>query len=535
MTSFNKLVPAALVVALAFAGALAACASLVGVQDGVLEEAGADGTTEAALAETGADVTTDAASEATSDATTARDAAVDSATTPDAPAAEDTGAAEAGLEDSGVGAEATAPDASEAGCAGRVVDPTVGVFVAPGGSTAPNCGLTQEAPCGTIQSGLNTANANGAHNIVYVAAGTYIESITLYANVTVQGGWNESGDGGTWTPACSDAGAPSSGSVTIVAPTTTNVTVTAADLGGTATLSTLTIASKAQGAVQPGESIYGIIATGTSTTVVLDDVMAQIAGGGAGMNGSPGLSMPAATGSCVAGSGADGGLGPVGTGSNGGTFSATGYVAGNGTTGPDAGVPGGNGVAGGNAVCANCAVSACGGTNCSVSTTKTCGENGLSGCGGAGGGAGAGAGGGGSSIVVYVYDATVNCNESILAAGPGGDGGIGGPGGAGGAGSAGSKGTSAGSCPTNGSTGLCTFGCSTSASVFLDGGSAGGAGGTGGAGGQGGGGAGGSSCTYFAGGLSGVFSSSSCTLTYSTPGSGGALGGASGFAQPRCP
>jgi hypothetical protein len=70
MTFFHRVVPAALVVALAFAGALAACASLVGVQDGVLEEAGADGTTEAALAETGADVTPDTASEATSDAKT---------------------------------------------------------------------------------------------------------------------------------------------------------------------------------------------------------------------------------------------------------------------------------------------------------------------------------------------------------------------------------------------------------------------------------------------------------------------------------
>ena len=228
---------------LSLAAGLAACASLVGVQDGVLEhEAGQDGTTEAAAAETGADAQADSST----DATTPGDAALDSTTAPDSAEAIDTGevidaghdaAGDAGdAGDAGTSPEEASTDGStdaplDAGtCQSRVPSTTTGVFVAPGGTDGVHCGDLPAAPCATVQAGLNSA-LNQGRTIVYVAAGAYTESISLYANVTVEGGWSYSG--GAWTPVCPgpDAGTASQ-AVVITAPTSSNVTVSAIDLGG---------------------------------------------------------------------------------------------------------------------------------------------------------------------------------------------------------------------------------------------------------------------------------------------------------------
>jgi hypothetical protein len=538
----------------ALAAWLAACASLVGVQDGVLEvEGGTDATTEASPAEAGVDATPDTTipPEAATDSGAVVDtgSTADSAPSDDAEPTEDSGvvedatveaSAEAGVDaagDTSMAAGDAAIDAAESGtaadaggCETQVPNLITGIFVAPGGTDGINCGTTPAAPCASVQAGLDSAFAQG-HTVVYLAAGNYTESIIVYAGITLQGGWNDSA--GSWTPICSDAGAAEA--VTITAPATSNVTVTANAIGGAATLSTVTLASMPQASVQPGESIYGIIAigtTGASTALVLEDVVVQLANGGAGLGGAAGSMPAAATGTCTAGTGATGAAGPPGLGADGGTFLQTGYVPGDGTT-ATVGSPGSNGVPGGAGVCANGVTAECSGGSCKAKTsTNTCGGTGPSGCAGAGGGPGTGASGGGSSIVLYIWDATVTCSDSTLAAGAGGAGGTGGAGGDGGAGSAGQSGTAAGSCDTT-IGGNCLTGCTTSGAVVLGGGTAGGAGGTGGVGGQGGGGAGGSACVYFTGG-GGTFTPSTSTLTFGAAGAGGAFGGASGVAQPRC-
>lgn len=540
---------------LALAAPVAACASLVGVQDGTLDvDSGQqDGTTEAAPGEAGIDATSDT----TTDTATSPEGAPDSSVAQDSGPAEDTGT----VEDSGSGQdsatvdapedtatpEEAGPDAStDAGldgaadaasdansCATQVPDTTNGVFVAPTGIDATHCGVSPSAPCLTVQAGLDSASSQG-RTIVYVAAGTYTESISLYPHVTLQGGWNDSG--GVWTPICPgpDAGT-ASGAVTIQAPSTSDVTVSATSLGGTATLSTLTVASIPQSQVAPGQSLYGIIATGSNTTLALDDVVAQIASGGPGGGGAAGTMPAGATGTCTPGTGVVGGPGSPGTGSDGGAFSSGGYAAGAGGPGTT-GSPGSNGVTGGMGVCATCVTAACISGSCGAATSaKTCGSSGLSGCGGAGGGLGTGGGGGGSSIVLYVWDAQVSVSGTTLTAGAGGNGGNGGAGADGGTGSAGAKGVPAGSCDTTLS-GNCILGCNAGTPVFLDAGTTGGAGAAGGAGGQGGGGAGGWSCAYYVGGAATVDTSfGGNTFTPGMLGSGGVPGGADGTAKDRCP
>jgi hypothetical protein len=556
----------------ALGAALGACASIVGVKDGILDsDASADGTTEAAFADGSVDAGADGATAdgSATDATVSDSSPGDSAagdstageasaesgpdatTGPDAEDASDAGAgpdgttdagpeasAEAGATDTGLadvldagGASDATTDAADAGgCLSQVVDPTTGVFVVPGGSDAgASCG-SLATPCGGVQLGLDRANSSGAKT-VYVAAGTYDESIGLYAGITLQGGWSESA--GVWTPLCTGSAQTA---VTITAPPTANVTVTATSLGGTATLETLTIASKAEASVQPGESIYGIVATGATTSLVLDDVVVQISAGGQGANGGTGAAGAAATGTCPGGNGSGGAAGGGGTGSTGGSFSSAGYTAGSGASGMT-GAAGSAGVDGGAGTCASCAIPGCSNGNCvAVSTNKMCGANGLSGCGGAGGGPGSPGHGGGSSIALYLWDAQATCSATTLTAGAGGAGGTGGLGGDGGAGSPGQPGTSAGSCGTSvpGSL-LCASGCTaTSNPVALDGGAPGGAGGAGGLGGQGGGGAGGWSCSYYQGGAASLTASAS-SFTFATPGTGGALGGANGTAKEKCP
>jgi hypothetical protein len=201
------------------------------------------------------------------------------------------------------------------------------------------------------------------------------------------------------------------------------------------------------------------------------------------------------------------------------------------------GSPGGNGLDGGSGVCANCVAPGCSGSGCGVaSTTKTCGQDGLSGCGGPGGLPGGGAGGGGSSIVLFAWDAHVTCNGTTLTAGAGGAGGPGGTGGDGGGGSAGAAGTGAGTCGTTVPAGLlCLSGCTTTSNpVTMSGGGAGGAGAAGGTGGTGGGGAGGWSCAYYLGGAA-VMTPSGSSFNHGAMGTGGAPGGANGVQQQKCP
>src|SRR5207302_775635 len=125
-----------------------------------------------------------------------------------------------------------APDA----CALTTVDDNTGVFVSPTGTDASNCGTSRTAPCKTISAAISTTKGVAGRTHVYVAAGQYVEALTILAGITVEGGWHATGT--TWT---FDCGGTAASLVTVQAPPTNNVTVTASAIGGAATLSTMTV------------------------------------------------------------------------------------------------------------------------------------------------------------------------------------------------------------------------------------------------------------------------------------------------------
>ena len=431
------------------------------------------------------------------------------------------------------------------GCAARTADDTVGVFVAKSGSDVNSCG-TRSNPCLTITYAIATAKAATGKTTIYVAAappettdagdggtspGVYAESITLDAPLSSEGGGIVIGV--TWTPVCD---ATTSTSVTIQAVGNTTI---AASFNGAATLRDLGVASKPS--PDPGESLYGITVSGSTTNLTLDQVVVDVAGGGAGVggtNGTPGVNASDA--GCSPSTGAGGAAGAGGAGGAAGTFSSTGYVA---TSGGDGGVGGVGqaGTAGSVGQCMNsCDVIAgsCPNT-CTIGTATTCGGTGLSGCPGGGGSPGSCGTGGGSSVAVYAWDAHVVVFGGRFTTGNGGNGGNGGAGGDGGAPTSGSAGSSA-TCAS-----LTGGGCSNVPSPHctatfqsgtpLNGGSAGGSGGAGGVGGHGGGGSGGDSYGFVQGGDGGVTLNGNPSITHGTGGTGGAVSGANGTAADRWP
>ena len=401
-------------------------------------------------------------------------------------------------------------------------DSTNGVFVSVGGATS-GCGAPT-APCGTIAAALDVvASSGGAKSLVYLADGTYTEAVTLPAGITVEGGWQYTG-GGVWTHQC--VLHPEAGAI-VQAPATSNTTVTA-NYSGSSTLSTLTITSKG-GPAASNESIYGVFASGASTSLFLSDVAIDVIAGGAGTTGGVGATAGSAGASCAPGAGGNAGSGAEGNGASAGTYSASGYsptTGGTGVTGPT----GGNGTAApssgaGAPTCVDgvfCSPSGMPGI-CIESNPQSCGGVGTSGCGGLGSTGGNGGTGGGSSIGVFLWDsAAVTVAGSAIATGNGGNGGNGGAGGAIGSGTAGAAGAAGNPVSSSCVTATCT---PSTAKITGTAGAAGGTGGKGGQGGQGGGGSGGDSYCYYVGGTGS--DNLGATSTTCTPGSGG-LGGDQG-------
>jgi hypothetical protein len=406
-------------------------------------------------------------------------------------------------------------------------DDAAGVFVAPGGSDFLEggvCGLSRSTPCRTIGAGLSSASTASGRSIVYVAAGTYTEKVTLVNGVTVEGGWHVGGEAGTdWTYDCVSPAAL----VTVQAPSGSNATVVTSS--GAATLTTVTVLSKA--AAAPGQSLYGIMATGASTRLTLDDVIVNVAGGGDGATGSAGSVGSHAPATCSAGDGASATTaGPAGGGGSAGTFTATGFVPGAGAT-AGAGGAGDNGAAGlpGAAVSyGGCTGGLPGGPPCMATAASCLGGTGKPGCGGGGGAGGGGGGGGGSSVALYVFGAQVTVNAGSLTASNGGRGGPGGGAGAGATGSAGATGTAT----------MCTIAvcgapipniCQGAApgsplTVTASGGGAGGTGGNGSAGGPGGGGAGGDSFAAVTAGAGSIAFNGAPALAFGSAGTGSGAG-----------
>jgi hypothetical protein len=435
----------------------AACGAILGVQDGVLDtDGGADASPQ--MDATQADVLT----------------------------ATDAGPGDTGVPDAGDGST------EEAGipCADRTVNVNTGVFVAQtGGTDQPSCGSIA-SPCSTLQMGITQAQHSGA-TTVYVATGTYEESIAVPSGLTIVG---TSG----WTPVCGIAAVTA---VSIEMPDGGGTVVTVAADAGSVTLRYLGILGNAQPAAA-GQSLYGIFGPGAAFT--LDTIAVTMGSGGAGATGNIGATDLSAPNGCPEGTGASGGAAsntppPAPP----GTFGPNGYVPGTGATGAS---DGGSGSAGG---CSPPLIQFC---SCGVSCALP-----LSGCGGFPGQGGIGGQGGGSSIGVYGWNSAVTIVGGTYLAGNGGNGGNGGDGGPGGAGG----GESAESCTCTG------FG----PQQYI-----GGPGGAGGPGGRGGGGAGGFSYAIFLGGDAGTLTLLSApTLGHGEAGAGGSFNGTPGQAGDEGP
>ena len=449
------------------------------------------------------------------------EAAADTSVIPETGVPDDTGS------DAGV-------DAADVVCPDVSPDDATGIFAAPTGTNSATCG-TRAAPCKTLSHSVLRAGA-AFRTKVFAARGTYVEKLTLAAGVEVIGGWDVTAT--TWKRACV---APED-AVIVRAPLGQNITVEARDLAGQATLSLVRVESKLAAQVLPGESLYGVVAVGTTTTLVMNDVridMADAVGASNGAKGDAGAPAPA---SCAAGNGANGADGGQGGGAPSGSYDPiNGYAPGTAAAGGSAGV-GGNGAAAGVgacAVCGKCAVNLAM-VGCDFTPDPgqpTCGKDGSPGCGGGAGTPGGPASGGGSNIGLFAWDATVTINGGKVKSGDAGNGGNGGAGGAGAAGTKGAAGTATDLCPVG-----CTFDLPNVSCIDVkdraDGGTAGDAGGRGGSAGAGGGGGGGSSFAIYQGGAGLVTTAGGTSLAHGKAGTGGtpdAGAGAAGVAANRIP
>ena len=314
-------------------------------------------------------------------------------------------------------------------------DPTTGMFVSPGGPTS-QCGGINTA-CGSIQSGINAAAAQGK-SMVYIAAGTYTEDVTLAPGVSLKGGWAFLG-GGQWTRPC----APSAAG-TVLKAASSNKTIVASS-AGTVTIDTLSVASIDAASVAVGESIYGIFATnGTQLTLVNVDV--TVVAGGAGAPGSAGASgIPGSAGGCPLGTGQVGQPGAPGSGGV-AAWSSSGFTpsAAAGGSGAGAGSNGSTQPMGSTAtnVTVSCAWSPGDGA-CDSATGNVTAGPGSPGCAGGGGLGGTPGTAGGSSVALFLWNASATMSSGLLRAGNGGNGGSGGQGGNAGSGGAGVAGKDA--------------------------------------------------------------------------------------------
>jgi hypothetical protein len=364
---------------------------------------------------------------------------------PAPPAAGSGGAPAAGSGNSGSPAAGSGGTTSAAGAGGTTTPPNPncvpdapdaerGVFVAPNGSLASDCGSATD-PCSTILQGMDRAEVL-SRTTLYLASGTYEEPLTLRAGLTVRGGYERSGD--SWMRSCDGDRA-----------TRTRIESSTevgawAEYTGIAEIETLTISTLAKAPM--GHSTYGVFARGTDTQLTLREVEVYAASGGDGQTGNSGATPAPRTGSCSPSS--DGAAGATdglpGTGAATGMIDSSGYVPGDGLPG-EPGLGGHNGTAG-LSTCRAC-LESCDPTTCSgTAAGQSCGIPGISGCGGAPAAGGGGGGGGGSSFGIFAWGARVTVIGGVLQTGNGGRGGAGGNPGNGGAGSDGAPGTNGASC-----------------------------------------------------------------------------------------
>jgi hypothetical protein len=398
-------------------------------------------------------------------------------------------------------------------CGQTCVPTPVGTFASPNGS---GTSCTMGSPCSLAQA----LGAAAVGTTVYLAQGAYsVASLALPAAVSLQGGWTNSG--GTWCPG---------GSATIATSTAAQVIAVSS---GSETISNVAIQNNTPATT--GQTLYGVVVTGASTSLTMSGVSIAVAGGGNGASQGAGAAntMPVPP----AGSCGSGGTGQQGSPGNGaptpGSWSTSGYAPANGAVGGAGGV--GQNRTNNSGTCENktaygmvdhpsqCGtICACPCSYCDTLTAMVCPTAGAGGCGGGGGGGGAGGLGGGSSVGVFVADAHVTISGSVTA-GAGGAGGNGGnltspvQGQNGSVGATGQAGTYHSLCQENPNDGTC-WKCQTSTAGIPGTGQQGGQGGPGGVGG---GGAGGDSYCYVHVGSAAVSASGLSCSHATTPAPGG--------------
>ncbi len=376
------------------------------------------------------------------------------------------------------------------------------IFVSASGDDA-NDG-SKALPMATIQAAINKSNSDGFGADLYIAAGVYNESITLYANISLYGGFESTtwvrdiglyeskimggtyavrGTNANWltidgmTIESADATANSGSSVAISLVASQGLTIT----NNKITAGSGFVGSNGTTYSRPGKNNNGSVGTNAYFAFICD-------GRGGGAGGTSSISRAGGKGgrSGGAGGGANGsgGAGAAGNGGSSGSFGKNGSAGGAGGAGGEGangaggldfgfvsngvyiashGVTGGSGAHGGGG----------GGGGGGGAGVACCASGGGGGAGGNRGLGGIRGNGGGVSIGILLSEGVfATIENNFITTSNGGDGGIGGIGAEGGSGGSGGNG---GSGNANGGAG-----------------GKGGVGGKGGWGGHGGGGGGGS-------------------------------------------
>lgn len=210
---------------------------------------------------------------------------------------------------------------------------------------------------GAALAQLSGGVQTGAH-IIYVSASAtpYAETLHLAPGVEIQGGWLAKGTSGsvTWRSVC----APTSfDDAKIQFPNVTGANgkiVDATNFNNSATLTNLYLGPHTPA---NGETVYGIFATGDTTQLTLTNVWVDPGAGGAGKAGDPGANGDDGVGTCPPSDGGSGSPGDAGDPAPPTVYNPTGASAGPPTAGIDGtgGNSGANGVDGGCVSCQKCA------------------------------------------------------------------------------------------------------------------------------------------------------------------------------------
>lgn len=330
------------------------------------------------------------------------------------------------------GAAPSAPcDASEV--------PTEGVFVDArperGDDTHPG---SQFSPLRTIGRAVAVAVEQG-QSAIFLAPGTYSEALDVRAEAgplpgavsvpegtsfQLQGGWQF--DGARWERDCD----PTAREKTVIASTTARGLALQGRLGTIALRTLSVVAGPAPSTPDvPGDSSYGLFASGDGLRVRLEDAIVQASSGARGGEASPGVTGVGVV-SCdvyACGSGASGTNASANSPAGAGLFATQGFVPGDGGEGE----PGGAASPGtlGSGQLENCGkcVPFCDFQPFTVQAQGSCG------CPGASGGGGRRGRGGGASIALFAagQNAEVTLAYTTLRALDGGNGSPGGEGGEG--------------------------------------------------------------------------------------------------------